>query len=294
MKAFSQMRLFRSNYPLTLDRLTEAANHLPANGHVNLLPNQAIGHGFESVTDLDDGIVHVVMLTQERLLPKKVIKPRVLNKIVEFESNNGHPPGRKAIREIEEAIVAYMLPKAPVFHTRTHALIRGTTVVIGASKPKAATFLAVLTNALFATSPDDEPALKCLPVSVVEDISERMKAWIHNGSFWMSDSDEVDSAEYLPDAFELGSGFKSEGSERSVISGKGVNLSDSEIERVIARVTELELVFQGTPFCLTDEFAVKGMKYKAEGDEAAEFLTSRHVFALWSELAEAFGGEKCN
>lgn len=294
-KDFAAMRLFRIDRELTLDKLESAVQACPP---VDLLPLQAQGHGFTHLAEVMPGLFHLEMLTQERLLPKKVIKPVVAQQATEFEKLNGHKPGRKTLREIEEEVVAAMLPKAPVFEFKTHALVYGKSVVVGAgSMNKCKALLDLLVHALFAASEEKEPQLRYLPVAVNADISTTFRGWIEaKDDFFLEGVDDPQAAYLL-----LGTSFKSKGAESeagqsSVISGKGVDLSDSKIERIIERVTELELIYGEVPFRLTDEFVVKGMKYpasKLDDPDSNAFLISTHVTHLWAELLEAFGGEKC-
>lgn len=298
-KDFAAMRLFRIDRELTL----ELENAVQACPPVDLLPLQAQGHGFTHLVEVKPGLFHLEMLTQERLLPKKVIKPVVAQRATVFEVLNGHKPGRKTLREIEEEVVAAMLPKAPVFEFKTHALIHGRSVIVGAgSMNKCEAFLDLLVHALFAASEEKEPQLRYLPVAVNADISTTFRGWIDSkGDIFLEGIDSPDGA-YLPDRLSLGSSFKSKGAESetgqsSVISGKGVDLSDSKIERIIERVTELELIYDEVPFRLTDEFVVKAMKYpasKLDDPDSNAFVITSHVVALWAELLKAFGGEKCN
>lgn len=295
-KDFAAMRLFRIDRELTLE-LESAVQACPP---VDLLPLQAQGHGFTHLSEVRPGVFHLEMLTQERLLPKKVINPVVAQQATEFEKLNGHKPGRKTLREIEEEVVAAMLPKAPIFEFKTHALIYGKSIIVGAgSMNKCKVLLGHLVHALFAASEENEPQLRYLPVAVNADISNRFFTWIKSPQDTFLDvvggMDDV----CLPDPLELGTSFKSksEAGQSSVISGKGVDLSDSKIERIIERVTELELIYDEVPFRLTDEFVVKGMKYpasKLDDPDSNAFVLSTHVTSLWAELLEAFGGEKCN
>jgi len=291
-KDFAAMRFFRIDRELTLE-LESAVQACPP---TDLLPLQAQGHGFTHLTEVKPGLFHLEMLTQERLLPKKVIKPVVAQRATEFEMLNGHKPGRKTLRDIEEEVVAAMLPKAPIFELKTHALIYGKSVIVGAgSMNKCKVLLGHLVHALFAASEENEPQLRYLPVAVNADISTTFRGWIEG-----VDNFDIEPY-YLPDALNLGTGFKSKGAkseagQSSVISGKGVDLSDSKIERIIERVTELELIYREVPFRLTDEFVVKGMKYpasKLDDPDSNAFVISTHVIHLWAELLEAFGGEKC-
>ncbi len=298
-KDFAAMRLFRIDRELTL----ELENAVQACPPVDLLPLQAQGHGFTHLAEVKPGLFHLEMLTQERLLPKKVIKPVVAQRATVFEELNGHKPGRKTLRDIEEEVVAAMLPKAPVFEFKTHALIHGRSVIVGASSMnKCKALLGHLVHALFAVGEDDEPQLRYLPVAVNDDIPATFRAWIEAKDDFFLEGVDDRSAPDIPDRLLLGSSFKSKGAESeagqsSVISGKGVDLSDSKIERIIERVTELELIYDEVPFRLTDEFVVKGMKYpasKLDDPDSNAFVISHHVTALWAELLEAFGGEKCN
>jgi len=297
-KDFAAMRLFRIDRELTL----ELENAVQACPPVDLRPLQARGHGFTHLAEVMPGLFHLEMLTQERLLPKKVIKPVVAQRATEFEKLNGHKPGRKTLREIEEEVVAAMRPKAPIFEFKTHALIYGKSIIVGAgSMNKCKALLDLLVHALFAASEEKEPQLRYLPVAVNADIPATFSCWIDSkGDIFLEGIDSPDGA-YLPDRLSLGSSFKSKGAESeagqsSVISGKGVDLSDSKIERIIERVTELELIYDEVPFRLTDEFVVKGMKYpasKLDDPDSNAFVISTHVTRLWAELLEAFGGEKC-
>lgn len=299
-KDFAAMRLFRIDRELTL----ELESAVQARPPVDLLPLQAQGHGFTHLAEVVPGVFHLEMLTQERLLPKKVIKPVVAQQATEFEKLNGHKPDRKTIREIEEEVVAAMLPKAPVFEFKTHALIYGKSVIVGAgSMNKCKALLGHLAHALFAASEENEPQLRYLPVAVNDDIPATFRGWIEAVDFFHEGACEPGVAPPdIPDRLSLGSSFKSKGAESeagqsSVISGKGVDLSDSKIERIIERVTELELIYNEVPFRLTDEFVVKGMKYpasKRDDPDSNAFLISTHVTHLWAELLESFGGEKCN
>lgn len=298
-KDFAAMRLFRIDRELTL----ELENAVQACPPVDLLPLQAQGHGFTHLAEVKPGRFHLEMLTQKRLLPKKVIKPVVAQRATEFEMLNGHKPGRKTLREIEEEVVAAMLPKAPIFEFKTHALIYCKAVIVGAgSMNKCKALLDLLAHALFAASEENEPQLRYLPVAVNADISTTFSCWIDSkGDIFLEGIDSPDGA-YLPDRLSLGSSFKSKGAgseagQSSVISGKGVDLSDSKIERIIEQITELELIYDEVPFRLTDEFVVKGMKYpasKLDDPDSNAFVISTHVTSLWAELLEAFGGEKCN
>lgn len=297
-KDFAAMRFFRIDRELTL----ELENAVQACPPVDLLPLQAQGHGFTHLAEVKTGVFHLEMLTQECLLPKKVIKPVVAQRATEFEKLNGHKPGRKTLREIEEEVVAAMLPKAPIFEFKTHALIYGKSVIVGAgSMNKCKALLDLLVHALFAASEENEPQLRYLPVAVNADISTTFRGWIEAKDDFFLEGVGDPQAAYLPEHLLLGTSFKSKGAESeagqsSVISGKGVDLSDSKIERIIERVTELELIYDEVPFRLTDEFVVKGMKYpasKLDDPDSNAFLISTHVTHLWAELLEAFGGEKC-
>jgi len=294
-KDFAAMRLFRIDRELTL----ELENAVQACPPVDLLPLQAQGHGFTHLAEVKPGVFHLEMLTKERLLPKKVIKPVVAQRATEFEMLNGHKPGFTHLAEV----VAAMLPKAPIFEFKTHALIYCKTVIVGAgSMNKCKALLDLLVHGLFAASEENEPQLRYLPVAVNADIPATFRGWIEAKDDCFLEGVDDPQAAYLPEHLLLGTSFKSKGAESeagqsSVISGKGVDLSDSKIERIIERVTELELIYDEVPFRLTDEFVVKGMKYpasKLDDPDSNAFVITHHVTRLWAELLEAFGGEKCN
>lgn len=81
------------------------------------------------------GINLICWQTQDKLLPGSVVAEHVAERAADYEDQNGHPPGRKMLRDIKETVIDELLPKAFVQTRRTYAAFVGPYLIVDTSSP---------------------------------------------------------------------------------------------------------------------------------------------------------------
>lgn len=243
------------------------------------------------------GVFQVAVQKQERMLPGKVVKAALAEKIAEIEKEQTRKVYSKERNQLKDEIVQSLLPRAFVNTSRMNALIAPPYIFIDQSSAKKAEDLLSLLRECIGTLPVRPLGVKCAPAVTMTD-------WALNGP--------------RSRFFLVGESFqaRSESSESSTLSGKNVSLSDPELQdalRAGRRVTQLELHHQSESGCysftLTEDLTLKGIQWPEEmetdladqvGEDAdvatsmraTSMLLSRALVELLEDLTDALGGEE--
>jgi recombination associated protein RdgC len=249
---FKNLQLYRLPAPwdITIDRLNEELGRLTFQpcGSQDLM-----SRGWTSPVQ-DGALVHsvggqwmVALTVEQRLLPASVINEVSEERAEEIEAQQGYKPGRKQLKEIKDAVMQELLPRAFTRRRRTYAWIdpKGGWLAIDTSSRKGAdVVIEALTKAL------DELPLKLLNTRMSP--AAAMTGWLAEG--------EAPGAFTIDQDCELAS----VADEKSAVRYVRHTLEGEEIREHIAagkQVTRLALTFDDRiSLVFNDKFEVKRLQ----------------------------------
>lgn len=225
------------------------------------------------------------LLTETKVLPGKAISLHAQKLAKLFEEREGHPPGRKEMRELKEEALHELLPKAPVVQAETPIWIHPESGIVGievSSQKKGDDAVQVLLRA------NEKMPLKRFETNV-SPASWMMQQLLEKGS----------------DAFSVDDSCTLQNPEGCTVSYKGQTLSDASLSNQVRahisegkQATQLAMTWDHRiSFVLTAKMEIKrvafleGMGDSEEEDAAGQFLVlAEGMVAMISALAESMGG----
>lgn len=293
---FRNVQLYRlpEHWDMTADRLSEQLARLSFQpcGSQDLS-----SMGWAPVTG--EALVHgvggqwlIALGVEQRLLPSSVVKQVCEDRAEEIEAQQGFKPGRKQMKELKEAVMQELLPRAFTRRRKAYAWIdpkNGWLAIDASSRSSAEPIVEALHKAL------DELPLKLL--NTERGPSAAMTDWLAAGE--------------APDGFTIDQDceLRSLNDEASAVRYVRHSLEGEEIREHIAagkQVSKLALTFEDRiSFILTDKFEIKRVQpletlnSKEDGDAKtreeqfdADFaLMSLELGRLFPALLDALGGE---
>ena len=236
----------------------------------------------------------IALRTEQKLLPSSVINEVAADRAEEIEAQQGFKPGRKQIKEIKEAVMQELLPRAFSRRRTTFAWIdpvAGWLVVDAASAAKADELIETLREVL------DELPLRLLNTAVSP--SSAMADWLAGG--------EAPANFTIDRDCELRSVTEEKATVRYVhhpLEGEDIpkHLADGKVP------TKLGLTFdERISFVLTERLEIKRLAFldviqeeaeKAAGGSSEEqfeadfVLMTAELARFLPHLVEALGGER--
>ena len=227
---------------------------------------------------------------EQKLLPASVVKQFANDKAKEIEENEGRRVGRKEMRDLREAMIIELLPRAFVRRRTTFGWIdpvNGWLAIDAASPAKAEEFLEHLRKSV-----DQLPA-KLLQVT--QSPSSAMTGWVAEGE--------------APSHFTLDQDLELRSAEKATVRYVKHTLEGEEIRQHIAEgkvVTRLAMTWgDRISFLLNENLQIKRLSFldllKEQADSQAEnederfdidfTLMTGEVAQLLNDLLEALGGE---
>lgn len=294
---FRNLQLYRlpSNWDMTADRLSEQLARLVFQpcGSQDLATQ-----GWSA--PLHDALVHsvagqwmIALGVEQRLLPGSVVKQVAEEKAEEIEAQQGFKPGRKQMKEIKEAVMQELLPRAFTRRRKVYAWIdpqAGYLAVDASSRSAAEPLIECLHKAL------DELPLKLL--NTEHSPGAAMTGWLAGNE--------------APGGFtiDLDCELRAITDEASAVRYVRHSLEGDEIREHIAagkQVSKLALTFDDkVSFLLTDKFEIKRIQpldTLTENNDHADAATREEQFdadfalmtgelrRLIPALLDALGGE---
>ena len=293
---FRNLQLYRlpANWDMTADRLAEQLGRLMFRpcGSQDLA-----SFGWAPPVDGPlvfsvDGQWMISLCVETRILPASVINQETEERAKKFEAQQGFKPGRKQMKEIKEAVMQELLPRAFTRRSKVYAWI----------DPKAG-YLAVDSSSRNAAEPLIETlhkALDELPLKLIN--TERSPA--ASMTDWLAGGE-------APDAFTIDQDgeLRAVTDEASAVRYVHHSLEGHEIREHIAsgkQVSKLALTFDDRlSFILTDKFEIKRLQpldtltesdshdslTREEQFQADFALMTGELRRLIPALIEALGGE---
>lgn len=223
---------------------------------------------------------------RERVLPAKVIKTHLEDRIVDAERRQGYRHGRKQIAELKEEVTMSLLPSSHIRHVDTEVMITGDYLFIGTGSART---VDVVMSQIMSLFPEDKLAFK--PI-----------AWGRDVSMFLMDALLDETTESCK--FNRSRSVTLKSSAKAVARFKDIGLDvDSVKERVSAGMhpVDLALEYDDTmTFTLTDQMLVKGIRFsdvlmsqthdvKNEVDEfdATTALVSGELRKMFADLLTA-------
>lgn len=293
---FRNLQLYRlpANWDMTADRLAEQLGRLmfQACGSQDLATQGWAAPVEDQLVFSVDGQWLIALGVEQRLLPSSVVKQVAEDKAEELEAQQGFKPGRKQMKEIKEAVMQELLPRAFTRRRKVYAWI----------DPKAG-YLAVDASSRNAAEPLIETlhkALDELPLKLVN--TERSPAAAMTD--WLA-AGEAPGAFTIDQDCEL----RAITDEASAVRYVRHSLDGQEIREHIAsgkQVSKLALTFDDRlSFILTDKFEIKRLQpldtltesdsqdslTREEQFQADFALMTGELRRLIPELIEILGGE---
>ncbi|CAE6509775.1 MAG TPA: recombination-associated protein RdgC [Nitrosomonas nitrosa] len=230
----------------------------------------------------------IALGTEKKLLPASVVNQLAKVRALEMEAQQGYPPGRKQMKEIKEAALYELLPRAFAIRQTNHAWIdptEGWLVIDSASTAKADDFVEMLLKTI--------PTLAIKRTHTVLTPASAMTRWL--------------AGDDLPHVFSIDSDsvFRSREDKKVSISYHRHPLDSDEITRHVRagkEVTKLALVWRNRiAFILDENLQIKRLTLldiEKEPAESAEeqfdsnfFLMTEELKQLLPDLIDALGGE---
>ena len=293
---FRNLQLYRlpANWDMTADRLAEQLGRLmfQACGSQDLATQGWASPVEDQLVFSVDGQWLIALGVEQRLLPSSVVKQVAEDKAEELEAQQGFKPGRKQMKEIKEAVMQELLPRAFTRRRKVYAWIdpkAGYLAVDAASRNAAEPLIETLHKAL------DELPLKL--VNTERSPAAAMTDWLAAG--------EAPGAFTIDQDCEL----RAITDEASAVRYVRHSLEGNEIRDHIAsgkQVSKLALTFDDRlSFILTDKFEIKRLQpldtltesdsqdslTREEQFQADFALMTGELRRLIPELIEILGGE---
>ncbi len=293
---FRNLQLYRlpTDWDMTADRLSEQLGRLVFQpcGSQDLATQGWTSPVQDQLVFSVDGQWMIALGVEQRLLPSSVIKQVAEDRAEELEAQQGFKPGRKQMKEIKEAVMQELLPRAFTRRRKVYAWI----------DPKAG-YLAVDSSSRSAAEPLIETlhkALDELPLKLVN--TERSPAAAMTD--WLA-AGEAPGAFTIDQDCEL----RAVTDEASAVRYVRHSLEGNEIRDHIAsgkQVSKLALTFDDRlSFILTDKFEIKRLQpldtltesdsqdslTREEQFQADFALMTGELRRLIPELIEILGGE---
>jgi recombination associated protein RdgC len=239
--------------------------------------------------------VLIALGVEQKLLPAAVIKDAAIERAAQVEAAQGHPVGRKQMRDIKEQVTDELLPRAFARRTLTHAWIDpagGRMVVDAAAPAKADAVIEVLRATL-----DDVP-FRLMATAVSPGAA--MTRWLAG--------DDAPAGFTLDRDLEL----RAPDASKATVRYARHPLDGDDIRRHVSAgktVVKLGLTWRDRiAFMLTDQLQVKRVEFleilEREGESSAESneeqfaldfaLMTGELARLLTDLTEALGGEKAD
>ena len=243
------------------------------------------------------GLIHsvnrqwlIALGVEKKLLPAAVVKQFANEKAKAIEEAEGRRVGRKEMRDLREAAMAELLPRAFVRRSTTFGWIdpvNGWLIVDAASPAKAEQFLEHLRKSIDG-----------LPIKLVRlnhSPASFMTGWVASGE--------------PPAGFAIDQDLKLQSAEKSQVTYAKYSLDGEDVRHQIADgkvATKLALTWAGRiSFVLTEDLQIKRLSFldilKEQADGQAEnederfdidfTLMTGEVSRLLSDLTSALGGE---
>jgi recombination associated protein RdgC len=230
----------------------------------------------------------IALGTEKKLLPASVINQLAKVRAQEMEAQQGYAPGRKQMKEIKEAALYELLPRAFVVRQKSHAWIDptdGWMIIDSANIAKADTFAETLLKTI--------PTLALKRLNTTLAPASAMTRWL--------------AGDELPAVFAIDSDsvFRSREDKKVSISYNRQPLDSDEITRHVKagkEVTRLAMVWKDRiSFVLDENLQIKRLTLldiEKEPAESAEeqfdsnfFLMTQELKELLPDLIHALGGE---
>lgn len=224
---------------------------------------------------------------EKKLLPTSVVNQLAKTRTLEMEAQQGYPPGRKQMKDIKEAALYELLPRAFVIRQKNHGWIDpvdGWFIVDSANNAKADTFAEAFLKTI--------PTLALRRIKTTLTPSSAMTRWL--------------SGDELPDVFAIDSDsvFRSREDKKVSVSYHRQPLDSDEITRHVRagkEVTRLAMVWKDRiAFVLDENLQIKRLSLldiEKEPAESAEeqfdsnfFLMTEELKQLLPDLIDALGG----
>jgi recombination associated protein RdgC len=294
---FRNLQLYRlpTHWDITADQLAEQLSSLSFQpcGSQDMASSGWLPPTGDALVHSVDGQFLIALGVEQRLLPSSVVKQVADERAEEVEDQQGFKPGRKQMKEIKEAVMQELLPRAFTRRRKVYAWI----------DPKDG-FLAIDTSSRTSAEPVIEAlnkALTELPLKVLNTESSpgaSMTGWLAGGD--------------APRGFtiDLDCELRAVTDEKSAVRYVRHSLEGEEIREHIAagkQVSKLALTFDDRlSFVLTDKFEVKRLTpldiltekgSESEGAPAEErfdadfALMTGELRRLIPALLDALGGE---
>ncbi len=214
----------------------------------------------------------VTLGVQQKLLPAAVINQTAKERAVEIERQQGFALGRKQMRDLKERIADELRPRAFVRDKAIRAWIDPTQrrFVVDTSSPKVAEEVASVLRSDLGEFP-------ATPIATQTAVGAAMTTWLMAG--------KASNEFALDQDCELIGGEQNAAAVRYVRHG----LDGQEIRSLIKggkTVSKLGLIWrERLAFVLTDQFAIKRLRFQAMDDDAGDQPRSREAVADEFEAA---------
>ena len=247
----------------------------------------------------DDRLVHVAnqqilfaLGVEQKLLPASIINRFTKERVADIEAQQGYKVGRKALKDIKEAVTEELLPRAFAIQRTTHAwldTVNGRLIIDAASVAKAEELLEQLSKTLDGL-PVKPLQTKLSPVAAMTD--------------WLA-GDNAPSGFTIDRELEL----RATGESKATVRYANHELEGKEILAHIAagkRATRLGMTWNDRiSFVLTEHLQIKRLEFlgiikeesATQADTADEMfeldftLMTGELAKMLTALTEALGGE---
>lgn len=215
-----------------------------------------------------DGTRVLNVQIRERVLPAKVIKSHLAERMADAEKRQGYAPNRKMIAELKELVTSELLPNSHIKPVDIPVVITSDYVLIGTSSAKQVDTVIALLSSLVTADDEQPPLLR--PIAAKRDVTKFLVSLLVYGT--------TDSCN-----FKSSMSVTLKGADKSVARYKDVDLESESVQDSVAdgmQPVELSMTF-GDPeqinaaFALTDQMLIKRLKFsdiliKSAAEEADE------------------------
>jgi len=294
---FKNLQIYRLPVPwlMTADALAGA---LASHAFAPASSSELVRQGWDAPRGAGTPLAHAVagqfllmLSTEKKVLPAKVINQVAKAKAAELEDQQGFPPGKKAMKELKERVADELLPRAFPIRSNVWAWIdpvNGWLVVDAASPSKADDVVKLLLKSV-DRMPLESLRVQRSPVAV-------MTGWL--------ESDEAPHGFTVDEDATL----RATGESKAQIGYKQHSLEPDDMRRHIAagkQCTRLAMTWNDRiSFVLTESLAIKSVKPLDVIREGADLaandqerfdsdfaLMSGELAKMLADLVEALGGE---